>query len=104
AEFGWHETGSILLLTNETTDWTRPVFTPTVLDRRHGTTHVPVGDLNGDGKPDFVAVISQEFETVVAFMNEGGGRFRKATIYTAPHPAFGCNGVQLVDLNGDGRL
>jgi FG-GAP-like repeat len=65
---------------------------------------VPVCDLNGDGKPDFVAVISQEHETVVAFLNDGGGRFRTETIYAAPDPAFGSSGIQLVDLNGDGRL
>jgi hypothetical protein len=104
AVFGWHQAGEILLLENRTTDWKKPAFAPRVLDGRHGTTHVPVADLNGDGKPDFVAVISQEYETVVAFLNEGGGRFRKETIYTAPHPSFGCNGVQLVDLNGDGKL
>ncbi len=103
-EFGWHQTGGILLLENQTTDWTKPVFKPRVLDNRHGTTHVPVGDLNGDGKPDFVALISQEHETVVAFLNEGGGNFRKETIYTAPNPSFGCQGIQLVDLDGDGDL
>ncbi len=104
AEFGWHQTGGILLLENQTTDWKRPVFAPRIVDSRHGTTHVPVADLNGDGKPDFVAVISQEHETVVAFLNEGGGRFRRLTIWTAPHPAYGCNGVQLIDLDGDGDL
>jgi hypothetical protein len=104
AEFGWHKSGGILLLENQTTDWKQPKFVSRVLDNRHGTTHVPVADLNGDGKPDFVAVISQEFETIVAFLNEGGGRFHKETIYTAPHPAFGSNGIQLVDMNGDGRL
>jgi len=65
---------------------------------------VPVADLNGDGRPDFVALISQEHETVVAFLNEGNGRFRKETIYEAPHPAYGSTGIQLVDLDGDGRL
>jgi hypothetical protein len=104
AEFGWHKTGSILLLENQTTDWTRPTFIPRVLDERHGTTHVPVADLNGDGRPDFVAVISQEHETIVAFLNEGGGRFRKETIYTSPHPTFGSDGIQLVDLTGSGKL
>lgn len=104
AEFGWHQTGGILLLENQTTDWSKPVFKPRVLDNRHGATHVPVADLNGDGKPDFVALISQEHETVVAFLNEGGGRFRKETIYTAPHPSFGCQGIQVVDLDGDGDL
>jgi hypothetical protein len=104
AVFGWRKTGEILYLENRTTDWSKPEFVPHVVDSRHGAIHVPVCDLNGDGKPDFVALISQEYETVVAFLNEGGGRFRKETIYSAPHPAFGSSGIQLVDLNGDGRL
>ena len=104
AAFGWREIGSILLLENQTTDWDHPKFVPRVLDERHGAIHVPVADLNGDGKPDFVALISQEHETVVAFLNEGGGRFRQETIWTAPHPAYGSSGIELVDLDGDGDL
>jgi hypothetical protein len=103
AAFGWRNSGAILYLENQTTDWNKPSFAPRVLDDRHGAIHVPVGDINGDGKPDFVALISQEHETIVAFLNEGG-RFRKETIYTAPHPAYGSSGIQLVDLNGDGKL
>jgi hypothetical protein len=102
--FGSRNTGAILLLENETTDWDRPKFVPRVLDDRHGTIHVPVADLNKDGRPDFVALISQEHETVVAFLNQGGDHFRKETIYTAPHPAYGSSGIELVDLNGDGAL
>jgi hypothetical protein len=103
AAFGWRNTGEVIYLENQTTDWKAPRFVPRVLDRRHGAIHVPVGDLNGDGKPDFVALISQEHETVVAFLNEGGGKFRKETVYAAPHPAYGSSGIELVDLNGDGR-
>lgn len=104
AVFGWHETGEILLLENQTTDYAKPQFKSRVLDARHGTSHVPVADLNKDGKPDFVALISQEHETVIAFINEGSGRFRRETIYAAPHPGFGYNGIQLVDLDGDGDM
>jgi hypothetical protein len=104
AEFGLFRTGRVLYLENQTTDWSHPVFIPHVLDDRHGAIHVPVGDINGDGRPDFVALISQEHETIVAFLNEGDGHFRKETIYTGPHPAYGSSGIQLVDLNGDGRL
>jgi len=103
AAFGWRNTGEILHLENQTTDWKKPHFVPRVLDERHGAIHVPVVDINGDGKPDFVALISQEHETIIAFINEGG-RFRKETIYAAPHPAYGSSGIQLVDLNGDGKL
>ncbi|HZV04844.1 MAG TPA: VCBS repeat-containing protein [Gemmataceae bacterium] len=103
AAFGWRNTGEVIYLENQTTDWTKPRFVPRVLDDRHGSIHVPVADLNGDGKPDFVALISQEHETIVAFLNEGKG-FRKETIWTAPHPAYGSSSIQLVDINGDGKL
>jgi hypothetical protein len=104
AEFGWFRTGRVLYLENQTTDWSHPVFVPRVLDGRPGAIHVPVADLDGDGRPDFVALFGQEHETIVAFLNEGKGRFRPETIYTAPHPAYGSSGIQLVDLNGDGKL
>jgi hypothetical protein len=104
AEFGWLHTGRVLYLENHTTDWSHPVFVTRELDDRHGTIHVPVADLNGDGRPDFVALLSQEHETIVAFLNEGDGRFRKEVLYSAPHPAYGSSGIQLVDLNRDGKL
>jgi hypothetical protein len=111
AVFGWQTTGEIIYLENHTTDWSRPRFKRRVLDDRHGTIHVPVTDvdgkmidLNGDGKPDFIALISQEHETIVAFLNQGNGKFRKKTIYTAKHPAYGSSGIQVVDLNGDGKV
>jgi hypothetical protein len=104
AAFGWQEVGEILFLENHTTDWDHPKFEKRVLDERHGAIHVPVADLNGDDKPDFVALISQEHETIVAFINKGDGTFDKKTLYEAPHPAYGSSGIQLVDLNGDGKL
>lgn len=97
-------TGSILYLENRTTDWARPEFTRHILDDRPGAIHVPIGDLNRDGKPDIVALISQEHETIVAFLNDGGGAFAKKTMYKASHPGYGSSGIQLVDLNGDAAL
>lgn len=96
--------GGILYLENRTTDWARPQFTRRVLDDRAGAIHVPAGDLNKDGKPDIVALISQEHEIIVAFLNQGGGDFVKKTVYQAAHPAYGSSGIQLVDLNGDDAL
>jgi len=104
AEFGWFKTGRVLYMENHTTDWARPEFVTRVMDERTGAIHVPVGDIDGDGRPDFVALISQEHETIVAFLNQGNGQFRKETIYVGPHPAYGSSGIQLVDLNGDGKL
>jgi hypothetical protein len=104
AVFGLHDTGEILLLENRTTDWSKPEFAPRVIDSRHGAIHVPVADLNADGKPDFIALIAQEHEVVEAFLNDGTGEFRKQTIHSAPHPGWGSSGIELADMNNDGRL
>ncbi|MFN0054129.1 MAG: FG-GAP-like repeat-containing protein, partial [Planctomycetales bacterium] len=63
AEFGWHKTGRILLLENQSTSGESPRFDLRVIDSRHGTIHVPTVDLDGNGRLDFVALISQEHET-----------------------------------------
>ena len=102
--FGWKSIGEIYYLENRTNDWKKPRFTVNLLDERHGAIHVPIADLNGDGKPDFVALISQEHEVIVAFLNDGKGHFEKRTLYQAPHPGYGSSGIQLVDLNRDGKL
>lgn len=103
AEFGWHKTGRILWLRNDG-DARSPKFVPQVLDSRPGAIHVSVVDLNQDGRPDFVAVISQEFEVIEAFLNRGNGVFEKQHVSIAEDPAFGSSGIQLVDLDGDGDL
>jgi hypothetical protein len=104
AVFGHLAAGEVLYLENRTRETGRVSFAPKTVDERHGAIHVPVADLNGDRRPDFVALISQEHETVVAYLNAGGGRFNPEVIYNAPHPAFGSSGIQVVDLDGDGDL
>jgi hypothetical protein len=105
AEFGWRRTGRILMLHNVTAaSASVPDFELRVLDSRHGAIHVPTVDLNGDGKLDFVALISQEHEVIEAFLNDGDGAFRRQVIYAANDPAFGSTGIELVDLDGDGDI
>ncbi len=102
AVFGWRWTGEVLYLQNLGTD--PPSFETRVLDGRHGSIHVPIADIDADGKLDIVVLTSQEHETVVAFLGDGRGNFSPKTLFAGPHPAFGSTGIQLVDLNRDGRL
>jgi hypothetical protein len=104
AVFGWQRTGEIRFLENQTTDWSEPKFVSRTIDERHGAIHVPMIDLDGNGTLDFVALISQEHETIVAYLNDGKGNFTPKELYKGPHPAYGSSGVQLVDLNADGKV
>jgi hypothetical protein len=104
AAFGWRKVGGLLLFENKTTDWSRPSFVAREIDPRTGAIHVPVADLDGDGHLDFVALLSQHHEAVVAFLGDGKGGFRKQTLDQAPHPAWGSSGLQLVDMDGDRDL
>lgn len=102
AEFGWRTTGRLLMLEQVRTQEPTPQFRVHVLDDRHGTIHTPVVDLDNDGHLDFVALISQELEMVVAFLNRGDGSFEKKLIFAAEDPSFGSSGIQVVDFDGDG--
>ena len=102
AEFGWRTTGRLLMLEQLRTEEPTPQFRVHVLDDRHGTIHTPVVDLDQDGHPDFVALISQEFEMIVGFVNRGDGSFEKKLIFAAEGPSFGSSGIQIVDFDGDG--
>jgi len=104
AAFGLYTRGGILLLENRTTDWKEPRFVATTLDERTGAIHVPVADLDGDGRPDFVALLAQQHETVVAFLNRGPGPFEKENVFAARTPAWGSTGIDLVDFDGDSDL
>ena len=100
--FGYRKTGSVQILENRTTDWSRPAFTPLTIDPRAGAVRAIPSDVDGDGRMDVIAGLSQEHEMVVLFQNEGGLAFRSQVLYQAPHPNWGSSGMSLTDLDGDG--
>jgi hypothetical protein len=104
AAFGHRKTGQIAILENRTTNVSQPVFITHTIDRRTGGIHIIPVDLNHDGKMDFVTLLAQEHETVLAYINKGDFTFERKVIYAAPHPNWGSSGIQLVDLDGDGDL
>ena len=104
AEFGHLQTGRVLIFENLGLKGDLPAMKQHVIDPRHGSIHVPVADLNADGRPDFVALISQEHEVVEAYLNQGDFRFEKKTIFEAGDPSWGSSGIELSDLDRDGDL
>jgi hypothetical protein len=104
AEFGYLKTGRVVLLKNTGLQDGVPHFDLVVLDDRHGAIHVPTVDFDGDGREDFVALISQEHEVVELFFNDSPNGFRKQRLFDARSPSFGSSGIELTDLDQDGDL
>ena len=104
AEFGWRKTGSILYLENKTGLDNQPVFESRQIDSRHGCINVIPIDLNGDQHLDFIALMSQEYESVEVFLNDGKSTFENKILFAAPDPAYGSSGIELVDLDRDGDV
>ncbi len=69
-----------------------------------GTIHTPVGDLDGDGDLDIAAVVSQQWEEIYVFENDGLGRFQRQLVYGSTNDDFGSSGLSLADLDLDGDL
>jgi hypothetical protein len=66
--------------------------------------HVPVLDIDGDGKLDVVALMSQDEEEVVMFRNRGNGEFEpRRVLYSTANFDLGTSGLFVTDLNRDGR-
>jgi FG-GAP-like repeat len=105
AAYGFQRVGSTFYYENQTTDWKEPKFVQYTIDARTGSIHVPPVDLNRDGRMDFVALVAQQYEHVVAYLNRGPGKgFRAETIFRGITPVWGSSGIQVVDLDKDGDL
>ncbi len=107
AEFGWRTTGRVLLLENTTRRsgrTTLPKFEQRTLDERHGAVQIEIADLDGNERPDVIALLAQEHESLFVYLNQPDGSFLPRELFRAPHPVWGYSGFQLIDLNGDGRL
>src|SRR5512143_3776904 len=82
ASYGFRKVGGTFYYENQTTDWKSPKFVDYTIDARPGAIHVPPVDLDKDGRMDFVALVAQQYEHVVAYFNRGPGRgFRPETIF-----------------------
>jgi hypothetical protein len=68
-----------------------------------GDINVCVADFNGDGHQDIVALISQQWEEIYVFLNDGKGHFTRKLIWGSTNEDYGSSGISICDLNGDSR-
>ena len=98
AQFGYDE-GEIRWMRN-LGSWQ---FESHILLSLSGTINLCVADLTGHHHQDIVAVVSQQWEEIHLFENNGNGSFTNKVIFGSTNEDFGSSGISLCDLNRDGR-
>jgi hypothetical protein len=82
-------------------DWR---FEHHLVNSQSGTVHTPVADFDGDGRTDFAALVSQEWEEIHLFRNPGpGAPFRDELVWGSTNEDYGSSGLAVADVNRDGR-
>lgn len=76
-------------------------FQPHLLNNRPGARKTIIDDVNGDGLPDVIALMTQAKEGVFVYFNLGNGEFREEN-WLAFDPVFGSSDFDWVDIDGDG--
>ena len=74
-----------------------------VLTTLPGARKAIIQDLNGDGKPEILALMAQAWEKLSIYYNQGGGVFKEETALSFP-PVYGVSYFELADFNRDGHV
>jgi hypothetical protein len=77
-------------------------FEQHVLQRLSGPINAIPSDINGDKSPDIVALVSQEWEEIWAFVNNGKGTLSPRMLWGSTNPDFGSSWLSMADLDRDG--
>jgi hypothetical protein len=99
-QFGM-EDGEIRWMENLGGDWQ---FESHRLQNLSGPIHTPIADIDRDGDLDIVALVSQEWEEIYIFQNDGQAHFETLRIYGSTNEDYGSSGISLVDLDQDSDL
>jgi FG-GAP-like repeat len=77
-------------------------FESHVLQELSGPINAEIADIDGDRDLDIVTLVSQEWEEIYAFVNDGRGHFSPTRIFGASNEDFGSSWISLADLDRDG--
>ena len=73
-----------------------------LLQSLSGPINAEIADVDGDRDLDIVTLVSQEWEEIYTFLNDGRGQFTARRIFGASNEDFGSSWISLADLDGDG--
>jgi hypothetical protein len=82
-------------------DWN---FKSHMLQYLSGPINVELVDINFNGNLDIISLVSQEWEEIYCFVNDGKGQFKPHLLFGSSNEDFGSSGIALYDLDQDGDM
>lgn len=80
-------------------DWK---FESHILQYLSGPINVEIVDIDADNDLDIVSLVSQEWEEIYCFVNDGKGNFQPNRLYGSSNQDYGSSGIAMFDLDQDG--
>jgi hypothetical protein len=77
-------------------------FKSHILQNISGPINVEIVDIDRDGDMDIISLVSQEWEEIYCYINDGKGNFQPKLIYGSSNEDFGSSGIYLCDADQDG--
>ena len=77
-------------------------FASHVLQQLSGPINATIADADNDGDLDVISLVSQEWEEIYLFANDGKGTFTPRRIFGASNEDFGSSWITVADLDRDG--
>lgn len=67
-----------------------------------GPINVEITDIDFDNDLDIISLVSQEWEEIYCFINDGKGQFQPNLLFGSSNQDYGSSGIALCDLDQDG--
>jgi hypothetical protein len=77
-------------------------FRSHILQYLSGPVNVEITDIDFDGDLDIISLVSQEWEEIYCFVNDGAGGFQPHLLFGSSNQDYGSSGIALSDLDQDG--
>ncbi len=79
-------------------------FESHILQYLSGPINVEIVDIDSDNDLDIISLVSQEWEEIYCFINNGKGEFQPNRLYGSSNQDYGSSGIALYDLDKDGDV
>jgi hypothetical protein len=79
-------------------------FESHILQYLSGPINVEIVDIDKDNDLDIISLVSQEWEEIYCFINDGKGNFQPNLLYGSSNQDYGSSGISLSDLDQDGDV